>query len=411
MLEVLVIAFIFALMPLMITCFKMKTSLAMFLCCLLVQLFLVRSAQGLLKAITDIAEFSSVNTILCVVLIGVVSKLMKSYGLLDDIVDSAKALLSSRRFLLGAIPMAFGLLSVPGGAYMSAPFVGKLGDEIGMPKARMAAINLTFRHDVMFLSPFSNFCIYVIGAVPGLNVFHLIALNIPFAAALIVTGIKCYIPKGEIPPVKNDKQKVDVKKNLKKLLRGFSPILLVIFLNAAFGLPMFVTFLFAIGLIFLLAPKKDFLKTAISGVQLDVALILVSVFFVRNTILQLANVLSLISSLFSSSSDLLQLLVIIVGSMFLGCITGQYYVALGIFLPILAQTANVPITQLFPLIAFIGWWGVFGYYYSPLHPCQVLTLQYFGVSPGAVYREHFRQAPWVMLSTVVLFFAYRLIFG
>lgn len=409
MLQVVLVIVIFALMPLMMSRLKMSSGIALLSCSAMLHLFVLRSPAQLWGALADITQPASAGVIISVVLIGVLSKLMKHYKMLDSVVTSARVLVPSRRILLGAIPMMFGFLSVPGGAYMSAPFVDELGTEMKLRKVQMAVINLNFRHIAMFLSPFSTFNILMLAGVPGINVTHLIALNLPLALLMHWTGSILYLPGRDTSPDRPHTAKSRKRDHILPLVYGISPIALVIFLNTALKTPMYLAISGAILLIFAMTHRRDFLNVAKGGLRLDVVIILIGVYFTRNTILRIEEVQNIISGLFLNSPEVLRLLVIVAASIFLGFISGLYYISLGIFLPILTQTSFVSPVQLMPMVFFIGIWGFLGYYYSPLHLCQVMTLKHFDVRQSEAYSQHIRQFPWLALFSVTLYFLYKLV--
>ena len=73
---------------------------------------------------------STLKTIIIVVIVGMLGSLMKHYGILDKIVDTLKQLISSSKAIITILPAVIGLLSVPGGASLSIPFVDKIGDDM-----------------------------------------------------------------------------------------------------------------------------------------------------------------------------------------------------------------------------------------------------------------------------------------
>jgi len=48
-----------------------------------------------------------------------------------------------------------------------------------------------------------------------------------------------------------------------------------------------------------------------------------------------------------------------------------------------------------------------GYYYSPLHLCQLLTVKYMGCATWPVYKEHLKIIPWLFVSSYLLFYLYQ----
>ena len=109
---------------------------------------------------------STLKTIIIVVIVGMLGSLMKHYGILDKIVETLKELISSSKAIITVLPAVIGLLSVPGGASLSIPFVDKIGDDMGMSGQTRSVINLSFRHISMFLLPTSTSIIMVTTVLP-----------------------------------------------------------------------------------------------------------------------------------------------------------------------------------------------------------------------------------------------------
>ena len=56
---------------------------------------------------------------------------------------------------------------------------------------------------------------------------------------------------------------------------------------------------------------------------------------------------------------------------------------------------------------FVFIWSFMGYYYSPLHLCQLLTIKYMGCATWPVYKEHLKIIPWLFVSSYLLFYLYQ----
>ena len=85
---------------------------------------------------------------------------------------------------------------------------------------------------------------------------------------------------------------------------------------------------------------------------------------------------------------------------------GERDQSVNIILPLVAALPMDPTYQLlYTFFVFI--WSFLGYYYSPLHLCQLLTIKYMGCATGAVYREHLKLIPWLFVASYLLFYLYR----
>lgn len=106
--------------------------------------------------------------------------LLKQYGFLDKIVAALETLIPNKKAILMVLPAVMGILTVPGGAYLSAPFVDKIGDELELSAPRKVVVNLSFRHVALFVMPFTTNMLFIPTVVPEVNIYHLIALNVGF---------------------------------------------------------------------------------------------------------------------------------------------------------------------------------------------------------------------------------------
>lgn len=114
--------------------------------------------------------------------------------------------------------------------------------------------------------------------------------------------------------------------------------------------------------------------------------------------------------MFSISSGFSILLVISLASILFGATTGHIMVPLGVILPLIGA---LPIAAEMKLIYtfFVFVWGFLGYYYSPLHLCQLLTVKYMGCKNGEVYKEHLKAMPFVAVGSYLLFYLYQFLLG
>ena len=97
--------------------------------------------------------FSTLQTLIVVVEIGVLGSILKKYGILERIVRALEQLIPSKKALIMILPGIMGMLPVPGGAFLSAPFVDQLGTELKMSGEQKSVVNLYFRHFAMFVLP------------------------------------------------------------------------------------------------------------------------------------------------------------------------------------------------------------------------------------------------------------------
>jgi len=101
-------------------------------------------------------NFSKIQQYIIIAEVGILGVLLRKYNIIDKVIKYLTMTVSSKRITLMSIPAIVGLLSVPGGAIISAPFVDKLGVESNISNTRRAVINLVYRHIAMHIMPYSS---------------------------------------------------------------------------------------------------------------------------------------------------------------------------------------------------------------------------------------------------------------
>ncbi len=355
---------------------------------------------------------NTVYTIMAVILVGVLGNLLKQYKILDQIVSDLKVVIHSKKAIIMMLPAVMGLLSVPGGAHLSAPFVDSVGEELGMPPQKRAAVNLSFRHMSMFLLPFHSNMIFVTTVMPEINLYHLIALNAGFVILMQLGAYFFYLrnTKNSQVALQGDRTKA-----LGRLILYLSPVYMVMVFNAILNrifapvsIPMCASVFLCVVLTFFLIgkDKKDFLQHSWKGISFSTLGMLIGVYFVQNLVKNLDQVIGAINTAFVTSSGFTILLIVAATAVLFGLTTGLSLVPMGIILPLVA---TLPLSYEMRLLYtfFVFAWSFLGYYYSPLHLCQLLTVKYMNVTSGEMYREHAKMVPYLMTVSFVLFYLYQ----
>ena len=152
-----------------------------------------QSPRGVAENFTGIVTSPpTMKTIAVILQIGVLSALMKQYDILGRLVEAFEDVFSSTKAVIMILPAAIGMVSVPGGAAISSPFVDELGDSLRLPVFKRAALNLTFRHCAFFLLPTSSSMIVFSNMAPHVSLYKLIALSVAFVPAWS-SRLTCFI--------------------------------------------------------------------------------------------------------------------------------------------------------------------------------------------------------------------------
>lgn len=303
-------------------------------------------------------------TILTVMMVSILGGLMGHYKVLDKIVKVLEKMIKNKKNILMIIPAFIGLLVIPGGALLSAPFINNLGKELKLTPARRAAINLVFRHIAMFIMPYSTGLLIVVSSFPDINIMRIILLNIVFLSIIMSVGYFLYIKDIEVEILKDRK---NLSENLVKLLIFTSPIYVPVIINLITGFPFYITLLISILIVYILSDKKEFIKNLLNSISWDTILTIIGILVIKEIILRMDSLLIIFNNMFSSSDSILYILsVFLVTSLFFGFITGNQGAALAIILPMLSQL-DVGINMLYIYIYFAYGAAFMGYFFSPVH--------------------------------------------
>lgn len=339
-------------------------------------------------------------------MVSIFGGVMKHYNILDEIIDTMILLIRDKKKILVIIPAMIGVLIIPGGALLSAPFIYDLGEEMELSPPRRAAINLVFRHIAMFVLPYSTSLLLISATLPELNIFKLILLNLIFVAAVVILGYFFFLKDIKIvksPPREN------VKHNLLKLIVYTSPIYIAVIINILTGLSFYITLLGSIFIVYLLGNKNDFLKVAVRSLNWHTVLTVVAILIMKEIILNMEGLLGIFHNMFnmSSGSILSMIVIFLISSFFFGYITGNQTAALAIIIPIVSQL-NITNRILYVYTYFAFGASFLGYFFSPLHLCQAFTLEHMKVSTNELYKEYKFYAPTLLLVLIVSVLILRL---
>jgi len=101
-------------------------------------------------------------------------------------------------------------------------------------------------------------------------------------------------------------------------------------------------------------------------------------------------------------------------AVFFGFITGFHMASVGFVLPMI-MTLDLGHGQLLVLVYFIYSAAYVGYYFSPLHMCQIFTNQYMDVKMKSLYRIYVPFAAfilvWLTVSYLILSLLLPMMFG
>lgn len=408
MYQLLVVIISFSLIPILIKR-KIKLSYTLLIIAAILAIFSNIGIKSATNSVFNVFLNSpSRSTVLTVMMISILGGLMGHYKILEGIVEALEKVIKNKKNILMIIPAFIGLLVIPGGALLSAPFINNLGEELNIAPPKRAAINLIFRHIAMYIMPFSTGLLIVASSFPDLSIGKIILYNMLFVTLIIITGYFLFIKDIKVNVVA---KRENLASNLMKLGILTSPIYLPVVISLSTGLPFYVTLLISIVVVYFLGSKKNFIRTLVKSISWHTILTMIAILIIKEIILNMDSLLEIFMTMFSNNDNIFYtLLIFFVTSLFFGFITGNQGASLAIILPMISQL-NVSNNMLYIYIYFAYVSAFMGYYFSPLHLCQAFTVELMGVNTVDLYKEYKYYAPIMFVILIGTFFFLRLIAG
>lgn len=357
---------------------------------------------AVVTALTDPATW---NLVLIILFIGILGYILRSSGALAVMVDSLLRLLGDARWLMVIIPGLIGLLTVPGGAMMSAPMVDQLGDRVKISPEHKTGVNLVYRHLWYMIFPMIS-SIILASSLAGIRPLQLVKLNIPVA---IVGGLASWFFLLRSVNSGGEKGRWNWA-DIGWFSLSILPIAGALLLFIGFGL--YFPLALAIGIIaaLLIMPggqgslPRRMLSTGLEraktmlwpGLKLEMILVVLGIMVYKEMLYASSLVTTFALGLMEMGIPLWLLLLIL--PFCVGMVTGVHTATVGIvipiFLPLLGQDVFLPGLSLIYVSSTLG------YLISPLHLCLILTREYYKARFGGVYK-YVAPVAGLMLATAL----------
>jgi len=334
-------------------------------------------ALGVLReaASNTAADPTTLKLASAVALITVLGYSLKETNLMAELIDGLRGVLPSR-ILLALIPAVFGLLSMPGGALMSAPFNEPEAERLGLRPEHKTYINVWFRHLWYWASPISSVTILAT-SLADVSLNRFLAAQLPLFAVTLAIG---FFVSGMF--IKKDGRISHGFRGSREVFRGLAPIGAAIVLSTL-GLPLWIALAAGIALIFnfkRMSPGKA-LGMAWRGIRWDVVAAVVATMFFRHIALASGSVVALFDVIAGTGVPLIVIFIVV--PLLVGAISGTPTTGIGIVFPLLLPLCGSSNLHMISVI-YAGLVG--GYLASPMHLCLVLTNSYYKSEMGKVYR-------------------------
>jgi integral membrane protein (TIGR00529 family) len=349
----------------------------------------------------------TIELLLAILFISILGYLMDQLEYMNRMIEGLENVLRSVKLTILLTPAIVGTLLVTGGALMSCPMVETLGNRIGLSNEKKATVNLIFRHGLYFIYPLSPPMILAI-KLGGFDPWAFIRLMLPMSIAMYFVGYFIFLKDIEVKPL----PKITVKeyfKNLVKFLYFTSPIILsvlgvfVLGIKFHYSLALGILWLVGIQEIDLLMNKgerKNVLKLIPKGISIKMLLAIFGIMYFKNIVGGLDALNATLNSFINSGFPIE--IIILFSAALISYTLASTQPGIAILFPLILPLAStMDMKLLYGMFIYVS--AFMFYYASPLHMCQVLTLEYFDVSIKKLYSNYKVILPVVYVVMIAMY--------
>lgn len=349
----------------------------------------------------------TVELLLAILFISILGYLMDQLGYMNRMIEGLENVLRSVKLTILLTPAIVGTLLVTGGALMSCPMVENLGNRIGLSDEKKATVNLIFRHGLYFIYPLSPPMILAI-KLGGFDPWEFIRLMLPMSIAMYFVGYFIFLKDIEVEPL----PKITIKeyfKNLVKFLYFTSPIILSVL--GVFVLGIKFHYSLALGILWLVViqeidllmnngQRKNIFKLIPKGISIKMLIAIFGIMYFKNIVGSLDALNETLNSFINSGFPIE--IIILFSAALISYTLASTQPGIAILFPLILPLAStMDMKLLYGMFIYVS--AFMFYYASPLHMCQVLTLEYFDVSIKKLYGNYKIILPVVYIVMVTLY--------
>ncbi|MDW7728659.1 MAG: DUF401 family protein [Dethiobacteria bacterium] len=336
--------------------------------------FLLVLGSGLWNSIT-------IMLIISILLLGVLGYVLKATGALEEIILNLQSLVADVRIIAVAMPALIGMLTVPGGAILSAPLCAEAGNKLNLPPGRQAVVNIWFRHVLYFMLPLFPSLILA-SQLSGLPMSRFVLHNLPLTIIGIVFGFY-YLFRG----YKTESNGFSFSGlRFWLLLKSILPLVIILFLVVFIDLyfPFALLAGIIIALLNYLPAGNKFtelrrrMKTMIiPGIKIPVALVIAGIMVYKEMLTRSEVIADLTALVLDMGIPVIALIAVI--PFLVGMLTGDNSASVAVIFPMF-----MPLLPQEPLaygayLAYLYASSTAGHIISPAHPCFSLTKEFYEV--------------------------------
>jgi len=327
-------------------------------------------------ALTDRTTY---DLALVVSLIPVLAYCMKETGMVDELIEGVKKVLSGRAVLM-ILPALMGALTMPGGALLSAPLIDNEARKLKLNGEDRSFINVWFRHWNFFIYPLSSSLI-LLASLTGISLYSLVLIQVLPLFLYLLLGY--FMSVHRIEDDKAEGGQRGAAKSFLSISVNMSPILLAVLLNIL-GVDMAVDLALGIAFVFLLKRVKPRRIASLlkGGFEWRLPFAILGVMCFRYMVASSGAVSAILP--YMQATGLSTTVFLIALSWTIGLVTAMPTAGIAIIIPM----AMMAVGHLTPILASILYLTmVFAYIISPMHLCLILTVEYYKSRLYAVYRK------------------------
>lgn len=349
----------------------------------------------------------TIELLLAILFISILGYLMDQLGYMNRMIEGLEKVLRSVKLTILLTPAIVGTLLVTGGALMSCPMVETLGNRIGLSNEKKATVNLVFRHGLYFIYPLSPPMILAI-KLGGFDPWAFIRLMLPMSIAMYFVGYFIFLKDIEVEPL----PKITIKeyfKNLVKFLYFTSPIILSVL--GVFVLGIKFHYSLALGILWLIViqeidlfmnkgERKNIFKLIPKGISIKMLLAIFGIMYFKNIVGSLDALNATLTSFINSGFPIE--IIILFSAALISYTLASTQPGIAILFPLILPLAStMDMKLLYGMFIYVS--AFMFYYASPLHMCQVLTLEYFDVSIKKLYKNYKVILPVVYVVMITMY--------
>ncbi|WP_258358534.1 DUF401 family protein [Moorella sulfitireducens] len=347
--------------------------------CLLAILYHLTSTALLATFWQTLTDPSTIELELVLVLIMLFEGLLKKHGYLERMLAGLLNLLPNRRLLAATLPAFIGLMPSMGGAFFSAPLVAQATADTTLSPEEKSVINYYYRHIWEYCLPLYP-SLLITSQVCELPLTKLIQALAPYGLLVALLGWPFL---RRIPAEKNRPGNGSLPR-IKEVLLNILPVLVIVLMV----LLLQVRILIAVGLVLVVLlvrhryTPRQFLHLFREAVQVKILVLVLGIFFFKQTILATGAVASL--SYFLEALAVPEFIVFSIFGLLVGLITGTVSYSMGIIFPVVVAATGGQVSM--PLAVFVFIAGFTGAMFTPMHLCLSLTVDFFHADLRQVLR-------------------------